>query len=126
MQKRVKALLSLAIVPAVMLVTGYFSIALASLVPGEYRPNTDVLPDFLEHALAYFVIGFLTALIVPSRYASPLQIAAGLSAFSGMLELVQIYIPHRVCAFDDFAAGTIGGTIGVCLVAAFLPQRRLA
>src|SRR5262245_14433975 len=41
---------------------GYLAIAAVSLVPGQYRPSSVILPDTGEHALAYLLVGGLSVL----------------------------------------------------------------
>lgn len=120
MRKRAQALFSLSLLPLVMLALGYFSIAVASLVPGQYRPQTGFLPDGGEHAVAYFLIGSLSALIVSPKVSRGLMVLL-ISAFSGLMELGQIDVPHRACSLSDFLSSSGGALAGV--VFAIMLQR---
>ncbi len=93
---------------------GYFAVAVLSLVPGEYRPHLLGMSDKLEHALAYIALGTLTVIATRHRLNAYL-ISLGITAYAGMFELGQLFIPGRIASFDDFAASAAGAIIGTSL-----------
>jgi VanZ family protein len=100
---------------------GYFVIALLSLMPAAYRPDIGSVSDKFEHALAYLLLGALSALAM--RRTAP-ALALAIVAYGGALELSQLLIPSRVPSFGDFVAGALGAIVGVSIVV--LLVRRLA
>jgi VanZ family protein len=123
MQRRIQTLISIAALPFIMLALGTTSVALASLVPGTYRPTTGLLPDALEHTLAYLVLGFIAAEAMAGKFKA-WHIVIALVAFTGALELCQIPIPRRQCSLDDFLASASGAVAGVTLAALLRYFRR--
>lgn len=115
MRKRAHAFFSLSLLPLVMLALGFCSIAAASLVPAEYRPQSGFIPDGAEHAVAYFMIGSLSALIISPKVARGMIVCL-LAVFAGLMELGQIDIPHRSCSLEDFLSSSGGGLAGVLFV----------
>ncbi|MEQ1717484.1 MAG: VanZ family protein [Hyphomicrobium sp.] len=93
-------------------------VAVLSLVPGEYRPQTGFIPDSLEHAICYCILGFFYCLA--ARRQRPQSIVLVIALFAAALELAQIYIPDRTADFGDFASSTIGGTVGVACASILL------
>jgi VanZ family protein len=70
----------------------------------------------LEHAAAYLVLGLLTGLVLRARWRT-LPVASALTAYAGLLEALQIFVPGRIAAFVDFCASTAGGLSGLALAA---------
>jgi hypothetical protein len=56
-----------------------FAILLLSLVPGDYRPHTQILPGGLEHVAAYTLAAFFLGLAYHGRL-SPVRIVLLLTA----------------------------------------------
>lgn len=87
------------------------AVAIASLVPGALRPHSG-LPGPLEHALAYASTGIVFATAyrgIRQRWVAFL----GLTAASGLFELLQNVIPGRSPALLDVAASSSGAAIGL-------------
>ena len=95
--------------------SGYCAVALLSLMPAAYRPHIIVMSDKLEHALAYLLLGALSALAMrqPRRHVHRLALA--IVAYAGILELSQLLLPSRVASFEDFAASAGGAIVGVSI-----------
>ena len=70
-------------------------IVILSVLPGSERPHTGA-SGHVEHILAYSITAALLALAYGSR-SSATVIVIGLSVLSGLMEIVQIFIPgeHR-------------------------------
>ena len=89
------------------------AIAVLSLIPGDYRPHTD-LPGRAEHFVAYagtgffFVLGYLD---VRQRALAWL----GLALASGLFEILQAFIPGRSSNSLDALASTGGLTFGLAV-----------
>lgn len=104
-----------------VLAAAYVAIAVVSLVPGQYRPSSGVLPGPAEHAAAYLVLGALSCLLRPSRLSIGAVTLANL-VFAGVLEFLQLFAPGRVAAFGDFAGSATGAIAG--MLAVFLWLRK--
>jgi VanZ family protein len=84
------------------------SLAIASLVPGPYRPHAG-LDGGLEHALAYAVASAILAFTYSSQWRRAL---IGLGLFAGMLEVLQVFAHGRHPQFRDFVASCLGVIAG--------------
>jgi VanZ family protein len=106
-----------------------FAILLLSLVPGEYRPHTSILPSefkhvsayTFEHVSAYAIAGFLLWLWYYSRI-SPIRLVLMLTAYGALLEVAQLWVPGRHGQAVDIVADFVGALFGV-LVASVLARR---
>ena len=106
---------------------GYLAVGVASLVPGPYRPSTIILPDSVEHALAYLLIGALSVVAARITELTPAaRLASLLAAYAGVLEICQALIPGRVASVEDFLASTMGAVIGISIATFSRRQQRLA
>jgi VanZ family protein len=95
-------------------------ILLLSVVPARLRPETDI-PHNLEH----FAIFFATGIAFACGYGQKvLEVAIALIAFSGVIEIVQFYVPGRHARLSDFLVDAAALCIGVA-VASFAGARRL-
>lgn len=89
------------------------TIAVLSLMPGDYRPHT-LMPGRAEHFVAYagtgffFVLGYLD---VRQRALAWL----GLALASGIFEILQAFIPGRSSSSLDALASTSGLTFGLAI-----------
>jgi VanZ family protein len=93
------------------------AIVVVSLVPGQLRP--DVLGEkHFEHLAAYLGAAILLAVGYPRRLQFIL-IGVSLSVCSGVLEIVQLWIPGRSSSAADFAASSLGAWIGVATIYLF-------
>jgi VanZ family protein len=100
------------------------TIIVLSVVPGDERPHTGASGHY-EHVVAYLITAALLTFSYNARH-SPVVIAVGLSFLSGLMEILQIYIPGRHAGFDDFAASSVGVVIGLALTWFFLRYCRRA
>jgi VanZ family protein len=104
------------------------AIGFLSLVPGHARPDI-AWPFSLEHALAYLTAAILlcfgfcrpTTSIGTADTARLLSVIGALSAYGGLLELLQHFVPNRTPSLVDWSANTVGALLGAMLV--WLPQR---
>ena len=73
---------------------------MVSLVPGSYRPSTVILPDTVEHALAFLLIGALSG--VAARDVVRLTwIAFTLTAYAGVCGCLETLVPGRTASVED-------------------------
>jgi VanZ family protein len=94
-------------------------LAAASWTPGQEMVRTG-FNTRLEHVAAYLIAGITVIIAYPRR---PIwSIAAILSAYAGILELGQMYIPGRHAAVLDWLASS-SGVLCACLTV-FVFQRR--
>jgi VanZ family protein len=91
------------------------ALSFATLGPPSLRPHSNLGQDG-EHALAFVLIGLAFALGYPRHRL----LAAGLTvAFTGVLELLQLFVPGRHARLEDFlvdALATLGGFATVSIV----------
>jgi hypothetical protein len=93
---------------------GILGIAVASLVPGEFRPHTGISAHF-EHFTAYC----LTAAVLAQAYAGRVggvTLIACLTIYAGALETAQLWIPGRHAAIFDFAFSSLGILTGIAFI----------
>jgi VanZ family protein len=84
---------------------------IASLLPGDGRPQPGVAPGQVEHLIAYLVAaGLLTLGSIHDR--ARLLVCASLIALAAILEILQIWIPGRNAEFIGFAGSAIGAVTG--------------
>jgi VanZ family protein len=93
------------------------AILILSLVPGEYRPHTMILPGAMEHVSAYIVATFLLCLAYHNRL-SPLRVILLLTAYGALLELGQLFVPGRHGNPSDVVADFAGAAIGAVVASA--------
>jgi len=93
-----------------------FLIAYLSLIPEDLEMRTPAPPG-LEHAFAY---GVTAALLVLAYPLQPVWLIIGsLSAYSGLMEVLQTFSPGRHPGLDGMlwsSAGTIFGGLLVALL----------
>jgi VanZ family protein len=88
------------------------AICVLSLVPGEYRPHTIILPSVFEHVAVYTVAGLSVGLAYAGRLSS-IRLILVLTAYGALLELCQLWIPGRHGQTIDIAADFAGASTGV-------------
>jgi VanZ family protein len=97
-------------------VTGWLLVAAAvflTIGPQKFRPITGVEHD-LEHFLAFALVGLVFGLGYPGR----LRLLAPLAiAITAVLEMAQLWIPHRHAYFSDFAINALATCIGLTMLA---------
>ncbi len=89
------------------------AIIVLSLVPGSARPHT-ICPGRVEHFIAYAGTGFFFGF----GYRAPqerLAVWIGLAMASGILEILQAFIPGRSPSPFDALASTCGLTVGLII-----------
>jgi VanZ family protein len=95
-------------------VTAWFlllAIAILSLVPPWYRPETNI-----PHALEHFAIFFATGLAFGLGYSTPyLYRLIPLISFTAAVEIAQLWVPGRHARFSDFLINALGVGIGLGL-----------
>jgi VanZ family protein len=88
------------------------AIVALSVIPAEMRPVT-IFPHDFEHAAIYFLAGCAFGLVYSVSFVGCL---VGLSGFSLLIEVIQLWIPGRHPRLSDFlvdafaiTAGLVGG-----------------
>ncbi len=94
-------------------------IAVLSLLPGELRPHI-MGGGHSEHFTAYFLTASVLALTYRG-WSKAILIAFFLSAYSGVLEILQLWIPGRTSQISDFLVSANGAWAASVLVAILLP-----
>ncbi len=92
------------------------AVALFSLLPGVYRRHTGILSYRMEHAMAYLLLGSVTA-IAAQQTQKVNRVALAIVAYAGVLELVQLLIPSRVASIQDLVASAIGAILDMLITA---------
>lgn len=91
------------------------AVTFATLGPPGLRPHSN-LGQNGEHALAFVLIGLAFAL----GYPRARLLAAGLTVvYTGVLELLQLFVPGRHARLEDFlvdALATLGGFAIVSII----------
>jgi VanZ family protein len=78
--------------------------------------------DKLGHFLAYGLFAVLAFFIVKTR-KSYLWLCLGIIVYSGLLEVLQYYIPGRVMSLYDLGANSIGVALGAISATVLLESR---
>ena len=97
-----------------------FSIAALSIVPADLRPVT-IFPHDVEHAAIYFLAGCAFGLAYADHFVTTL---VGRSAFTLVMEVMQIWILGRHARVSDFLVDAFAVAVG--LVGGAALARRLA
>jgi VanZ family protein len=106
-------------------ITSILAILVLSLVPGAFRPHTMILPPGFEHVAAYAVAAFFLGLACHHR-VPPVQLVLLLTAYGGLLELGQLWVPGRHGQPSDVGADFTGASIGVMVALATMHLRSVA
>lgn len=99
---------------------GLLILAVLSLVPGEWRPDVDFVPDSLQHALAYFAVSTASALALPN--ARPQHLALAFAGLACSFEFAQLFIELRTASLDDAISSIIGAFAGITLASQAVPR----
>jgi VanZ family protein len=94
---------------------GCLAIVIVSLVPGSLRPHIHGFPGSLEHFLAYGAVGAAYGLAYCSK-STRLVSAFALCAGSGLLEVLQSFVPDRTPELVDMLASSAGAWLGLGFV----------
>ena len=97
---------------------------IASWTPGSVMVRSGIFSGNVEHTAAYALSGALICAVRAGR-STARQVALMLSAFAGVLELGQIFVPGRHASFDDFLFSAAGAITGVLVSAALLKHAHL-
>ena len=82
-----------------------------SFVPAPLRPGTGVSHN-LEHFGSFLLAGIIWCLAYVDR---PVLWLGTMPVFSGIVELLQIFVPGRHARLSDFAADALGGCVGILI-----------
>jgi len=85
------------------------AIVVLSIVPADVRPGTR-LPHVLEHFAIYYATGFAFGL--GYRYRRAL-LTVSLVAFSGAVEIAQLFVPGRHARISDFLVDAVAAGLGL-------------
>ncbi len=86
------------------------------------RPERISFADMVTNILVYLPLGLLCAWRVAARHGASVALLAAVlvgGSLSLTLELIQAYLPHRVCSLFDLVLN-IGGTFGGALLAVII------
>jgi VanZ family protein len=97
---------------------------IASWTPGSVMVRSGIFSGHVEHAAAYALSGALMYAARAGR-STVWQAVLMLSAYAGVLELGQIFVPGRHASFDDLLFSVTGAITGVLVSAALLKQGHL-
>ncbi|WP_150117450.1 VanZ family protein [Microvirga vignae] len=95
-------------------------LAVLSLMPGSVQMRSG-MPGGFEHAIAYF--GTATMFML-GYHKSGRLVAAGLLAYGGLLETLQLFAPGRVPNIADAGASGAGSILGVIVWTVLLEHWR--
>jgi VanZ family protein len=91
------------------------AVAFATLGPPGYRPHSDLGQDG-EHALAFVLLGLAFGLAYTRNRWLTAVLAVGLT---GVLELLQLWMPGRHARLEDFVVDALAACVGLAIAAAF-------
>ena len=97
---------------------------IASWTPGGLMVRSGIFSGHVEHMVAYAFSGALMHAARAGR-TTAWQAALMLSAFAGVLELGQIFVPGRHASLDDFLFSVTGAITGALVSAALLKHAHL-
>jgi VanZ family protein len=89
-------------------------VAFATLGPPGYRPHSDLGQDG-EHALAFVLLGLAFGLAYTRNRWLTAVLAVGLT---GVLELLQLWMPGRHARLEDFIVDALAACVGLAVTAA--------
>ena len=98
------------------------AIAAFSVISPYYRVTT-FAPHDIEHFAVFALVGVAFGLAYPSRY---LANGVALLAFTGGIELAQLWAPGRHARFSDFAVNALGLAVGLGLAYLVTKRQRAA
>lgn len=87
------------------------AIIVLSLVPPSHRPTTGTSQGF-EHVSIFLATGAAFGLGLPNR---SMILAAALAAFSGAIEIAQLWAPGRHARMSDFLFDAAAACVGIGL-----------
>lgn len=96
-------------------VTGWLillAIVVLSVVPPSDRPVTGA-PSNWEHVGIYLLTGIAFGIAYPGRLPA---IAPGLILFSGLIEVIQLWVPGRHARLSDFLIDSVATCAGATAI----------
>jgi hypothetical protein len=91
---------------------GWVAIVVLSVLPGSARPHSGA-SGFSEHFVAYAAVAFCLCYGIESK-RKQLMVLVGLIVSSGLLELLQTYIPGRTAELKGLLSAAAGAMLGFC------------
>ena len=89
------------------------AVTFSTLGPARHRPHIAITHDG-EHVLAFVLVGVAFALAYPRQR----MLVAGLSVvLTGVLELLQLFVPGRHARLEDFVVDALATLVGIAIVA---------
>jgi VanZ family protein len=88
----------------------FVAVVAMTVGPLSLRPQTNFSPN-IERFAAYAVLGLLFALAYPRR--QPWLLGLFLVATAGVLELGQLFVPHRDAHLSDFLFKAAGALVSL-------------
>src|SRR5215468_10169343 len=86
------------------------AVTFATLGPPRYRPEAAAITHDGEHLLAFVLVGLAFALAYPRARVR----AAGLAVIlTGLLELLQLFVPGRHARLEDFVVDALAALTGI-------------
>jgi VanZ family protein len=89
------------------------AVTFATLGPPQYRPHSALGQDG-EHALAFMLVGLAFGLAYPRHRLLTASIAVVLS---GVLEVLQFWMPGRHPRWEDFVVDALAACVGIAMAA---------
>jgi VanZ family protein len=89
------------------------AVSFATLGPPTYRPHSSFGQDG-EHALAFVLVGLAFGLAYPQHRLRTTSVAV---VMTGVLEILQLWMPGRHARMEDFAVDAVAACIGLALAA---------
>jgi VanZ family protein len=89
------------------------AVTFATLGPPSLRPHSSLGQDG-EHALAFVLVGVAFGLAYPG---ARLRVSAIAIAMTGVLEILQLWMPGRHARLEDFLVDALAACVGFALVA---------
>src|SRR5581483_5470031 len=94
------------------------AIVVLSLVPPNLRPDSG-----LPHGLEHFAIFWATGVAFAVGYSFLPLLATLLVAFSGAVEILQLFIPGRHARLSDFIVDALASVIGLMTILLLVQMR---
>jgi VanZ family protein len=89
------------------------AVTFATLGPPRYRPHSNFGQDG-EHALAFVLIGLAFGLAYPRNRLFTVAVSVVLT---GVLELLQLWMPGRHARLEDFVVDAVAACAGFMIIA---------
>jgi len=93
-------------------------IVVLSLVPATLRPETS-----LPHSVEHFAIFWATGVAFAVGYSLTPLLAVLLVGFSGVVEVLQLFMPGRHARLSDFIVDALASLIGLITISLIAQMR---